>query len=134
MIAARFTRRFTVTALVALALLAAPPALAATTNRPNKLAVATFPTGMSDLFVSITGRGFGTTPPGASLAVTIMPITGSPEGPASSFFPVLRLSEWSVLLQRGDGNLGAIAVDESTSTVWYGEYCRKRLARHFPIK
>jgi hypothetical protein len=33
-----------------------------------------------------------------------------------------------------DGNLGAIAVDESTNTVWYGEYCRKRLARHYPIK
>src|SRR5262249_7437416 len=77
MIAARFTRRPALTGLLALALLAACPALAATTNRPNKPAVATFPAGTSDLFVSITGRGFGTTPPGASLAVTIIPITGS---------------------------------------------------------
>ena len=36
----------------------------------------------------------------------------------------------------GDGsttNLGAIAVDESTATVWYAEYCRRRVVRHWPL-
>jgi hypothetical protein len=31
------------------------------------------------------------------------------------------------------GNLGAIAVDESTQTVWYAEYCTRRVVRHWPI-
>jgi hypothetical protein len=33
----------------------------------------------------------------------------------------------------GLGNLGAIAADESNGSVWYGEYCRRRIARYFPL-
>src|SRR5262249_22300967 len=77
MIAARHTRRPLVTALLALALFTTDQAVAAQ-NRPTKPAVATVPAGANDLFVSITGHGFGTTPPGASLVVTVIPITGSP--------------------------------------------------------
>jgi hypothetical protein len=31
------------------------------------------------------------------------------------------------------GNIGAIAVDELNDTVWYGEYCRRRIARYWPL-
>src|SRR5262249_10194128 len=78
MIAVRSTRRARLAGFVALALLTASPALPAATNRPNKPAVATFPAGTSALFASSPGRGFGAAPPGASLAVTVIPVTGSP--------------------------------------------------------
>src|SRR5262245_26947147 len=77
MIAARSMCGLSGSALLGLALLITSPALSATTNRPNKPAVATFPVGTSDLFLSVTGRGFGIAPPAASLEITILSTTGS---------------------------------------------------------
>jgi hypothetical protein len=52
--------------------------IATATNRPNKPAIATLPVGTTDMFVSITGQGFGDSRDSASkLEFTITPTTGA---------------------------------------------------------
>ena len=74
------TRRSAQSCTLGVLLLLAPPLASlarATANRPNKPAIATIQVGSSDMLVSITGRGFGSPGPLASLRFTITPVTGS---------------------------------------------------------
>src|SRR5262249_51380067 len=70
---ARLARRF---AMAALLLLPGSTALAAATPRPTKPAVATLPVGTNDMFVSLTGTGFGSPGPASALRVFLSLVSG----------------------------------------------------------